>query len=100
MVSVGTKPPLVHIVEALYREYCFLATKSLSGLFLLATKACQVTTVTLILLYTTNLLHEAWGLHVPRTNLSTLLHIKLGGRRLAGEPPKLKGAGIPRYKLE
>ena len=66
----------------------------------LATKACQVTTVTLILLYTTNLLHEAWGLHVPRTKLSTLLHIKLEGRRIAGEPPKLQGAGVPRYKLE
>jgi hypothetical protein len=29
MVSVGTKPPLVHIVEALPREYYFPATKSL-----------------------------------------------------------------------
>ena len=29
MVRLGTKPPLLHVVEALYREYCFSATKSL-----------------------------------------------------------------------
>ena len=29
VVSVGTKPPLVHVVEALNQEYCFSATKSL-----------------------------------------------------------------------
>jgi hypothetical protein len=29
MVSVGTKPPLVHVVEALTQEYYFPVTKSL-----------------------------------------------------------------------
>jgi hypothetical protein len=29
VVSVGTKPPLVHVVEALTQEYCFLVTESL-----------------------------------------------------------------------
>jgi hypothetical protein len=29
VVSVGTKPPLVHVVEALTQEYCFPVTKSL-----------------------------------------------------------------------
>jgi hypothetical protein len=29
VVLVGTKPPLVHIVEALTQEYCFSVTKSL-----------------------------------------------------------------------
>jgi len=29
VVSVGTKPPLIHVVEALNQEYCFSATKSL-----------------------------------------------------------------------
>jgi hypothetical protein len=29
VVSVGTKPPLVHVVEALTQEYCFPITKSL-----------------------------------------------------------------------
>jgi hypothetical protein len=28
-ISVGTKPPLVHVVEALTQEYCLLVTKSL-----------------------------------------------------------------------
>jgi len=34
VVLVGTKPPLVYVVEALYGEYCFSATKSLLWLFL------------------------------------------------------------------
>ena len=29
VVSVGTTPPLVHVVEALNQEYCFSAIKSL-----------------------------------------------------------------------
>jgi hypothetical protein len=29
VVSVGTKPPLVHVVEAPTQEYCFPVTKSL-----------------------------------------------------------------------
>jgi hypothetical protein len=29
VVSVGTKPPLVHVVETLTQEYCFLVTKYL-----------------------------------------------------------------------
>jgi hypothetical protein len=29
VVSVGTKPPLVHVVEALTQQYCFPVTKSL-----------------------------------------------------------------------
>jgi hypothetical protein len=28
VVLVGTKPPLVHVVEALTQEYCFPVTKS------------------------------------------------------------------------
>ena len=39
VVSVGTKPPLVHVVEALNQEYHFPVTKSLSGTPWLATKA-------------------------------------------------------------
>ena len=29
LVAVDTKPPIVHVVEALNQEYCFPATKSL-----------------------------------------------------------------------
>ena len=35
MVWLGTKPLLVHVVEALYRQYYFSATKSLPGLLLI-----------------------------------------------------------------
>jgi hypothetical protein len=64
VVSVGTKPSLVHIVEAL--EYCIPITKSLPELFLtrhegLATKALAKFPVTLMPLSTKELLHEGWG---------------------------------------
>ena len=56
--------------------------------------------VTLILLSTTKLFHEGWGLHVFHTKLPSPLRIKLEGRRHAGKPLKLRGAGTLRYKLE
>jgi len=39
-------------------------------------------------------------LHVPCTKMSTQLHTKLKGHKLAGEPPKLQGTGTPRYMFE
>jgi hypothetical protein len=33
MVSIATKPPLVHVVEALTQEYFFPVTKSLPRAF-------------------------------------------------------------------
>jgi hypothetical protein len=38
-------------------------------------------------------------LHVPRTKSSSPLHTKPEGRWLAGKPPRLQGAGTPRYNL-
>jgi hypothetical protein len=47
-------------------------------------------TVTLIPIFTKGDSHEE-GVSVPRTILSTPLHTKPEGCRLAGEPPKLQG---------
>ena len=60
VVQLGTKALLLHVVEALYREYCFSATKSLPGLFLLRHQDMQVTTVTLAPGSTKELLHKGW----------------------------------------
>jgi len=64
VVSVGTKPPLVHIVEALY--LVLLGNQVSSRILLdLPQRLCQVTAVTLIPLSTKELLHEVWGLPCP-----------------------------------
>ena len=47
VVRLGTKPLLLHVVEALYREYCFSATKCLPKPFLPPHQGLQVTMVTL-----------------------------------------------------
>ena len=61
MVRLGTKPLLLHVVEAVYQEYRFSATKSLPELFLCCHQGLQVTTVTLAPGSTRELLHEGWG---------------------------------------
>jgi len=58
VVQLGTKPPLLYVVEAFNQEYRFLATKSLPGLFLTRQQGFQVTTVTLAPFSTKELLHE------------------------------------------
>src|SRR5688572_20835490 len=100
VVSVGTKPPLVHVVEALAQEYYFPITKSLPGHPLTyhkgsATKVHAKFPDHLDVVSTKELLHEVRGLHVPRTQSSTPLHTKPEGRRLAGELLRLQGAGTP-----
>jgi hypothetical protein len=83
--------PYIQVVEALNQEYRFSATKSLPGLFLCRHQGLQVTTVTLAPGSTEELLHEGWGLHIPRAKMSTLLHTKPEGRWRASEPPRLQG---------
>ena len=61
MVRLATKPFLLHVVEALYREHCFSAIKSLPELFLPRHQGLQVTSVMLASGSTKELLHEEWG---------------------------------------
>ena len=47
--------------------------------------------ITLALFSTKELLHDGWGLSVPRTMSSTPFHTKPEGQRHAGKPPRLQG---------
>ena len=67
--------PYIQVVEALNQEYRFLATKHLPGLFLCRHQGLQVTTVTLGLGSTMELLHEGWeSLHPPHKDVDTAPH--------------------------
>jgi hypothetical protein len=100
VVSVGTKPSLVHIVEAL--EYCIPITKSLPELFLtrhegLATKALAKFPVTLMPLSTKELLHEGWGSPRPPHKVVDAAPHQAGGSktcRRATKTPRGRHAEI------
>jgi hypothetical protein len=84
MVSLGTKPTLVHVVEALTQEYCFSVTKSLPRAPLdspqrLATKALAKLPCHLDAASTKELLPQ--GRESPRLphKVSSLLHTKPDG---------------------
>ena len=94
VVSTDTKPPKSTLLKHSVESIASRPPSLFQNFSWLATKACQVTTVTLVPFSTKELLH------VPCTKPSTPLHTKLEGRRLAGEPPKLQEAGTPRYKFE
>ena len=89
VVSVGTKPPLVHFVEALNQEYCCSITKFLPETPWFATKARppRLTSSSWILWSRFPLRSFSMkdgGLHVPWTRSSMPLHTKSEGRRLVG----------------
>jgi hypothetical protein len=95
VVSVGIRSPLVHVVEA-------LASRSQSlfrGSFWLATKALAKSPVTSMPSPLRSFSMKEGDLHVPRIKPSSPLHTKPEGQWLADEPPKLQGAGTPRYNL-
>ena len=108
VVRLGIKPLLLHVIEALYREYCFSATKSLPGPFLPRHQGLQVTTVTLASGSTKKFLHKRWGLRananqaspasLPRHRSSPL------GSHLLPSPPqnpsrrRYYGGGSPRHR--
>ena len=98
VVRLGIKPLLLHVVEALYREYCFSATKSLPGPFLPRHHGLQVTTVTLASGSTKKLLHKGWGLHVPCTRMSMPLHTKPGSLKLPASHQDSKDGRHTEYK--
>jgi hypothetical protein len=86
VVSVGTKRPLVHIVEALTQEYCFLVTKSLPRAPLdspqsLALRHSPSSLGHLDAASTKELLHQGRGSPCPPHKVSSLLHTKPEGRR-------------------
>jgi hypothetical protein len=102
VVSVGTEPLLVYVVESLtksivsrspsiFRDSPWLATK---------TRPLRLTPSTPVTL----MLFSLWSFPrrrglVPRTKLSSPLHTKLEGRRLADEPRRLQEAGTPKLQL-
>jgi hypothetical protein len=101
VVSVGTKPPLVHIVEAITQEYCFPITKSLPRAPLdspqrLAIKALSSSSLShLDVASTKELLHQGRGSPRPLYKVSLPLHTKPEGRRLllmSHLGPKASGA--------
>ena len=101
VVSLGTKPPLVHVVEALYREYYFLVTKSLSGPSWLTTNSCQITMVTLASGSTKELLHEGWGSPCPPHKVFVAAPNQAGGLMTCQRATKTRRmVGAPRYNLE
>ena len=61
VVRLGTKPLLLHIVEAFYQEYRFSAIKSLPRLCLPCHQSLQVTTVTLAPGSTKEHLNGGWA---------------------------------------
>ena len=79
VVRFVTRRPYVHVVEALTKS---IASRQVSSV--------NTITVTLIPIFTKRDCPRRRGL-CPRTKLSTPLHTKTEGRRLAGEPPKLQG---------
>ena len=104
VVSIGTKPPLVHVIEALNQECCFSATKSLPQQPWPAMKTRPPRlkpsfSVTLIPLSTKELLHEGMGSPHLRTRLSIPLHTKPEGRRRADQSPRFQGDDSARYNF-
>jgi hypothetical protein len=101
VVSVGIKPPLVHIVEALIQQYCFLVTKSLPRAPLdspqkLATYALAKLPCHLDAASTKELLHLGRGSPRPPHKVSSTLHTKSEGRRqLPVSHLGPKGSGAP-----
>jgi hypothetical protein len=70
VISIGIKPPLVHIVQALTKEYCFPVTECLLGLFLtrhqgLATKSLAMSLFTSMPYPLRSFSMKEGGLHIP-----------------------------------
>jgi hypothetical protein len=96
MVSVGTKPPLIHGVEALHTRVLLtghqVPPKSTTWL---ATKARhegprQAHLITLMSAPLGSFSTKGGDLHASRTKYSPL-HTKMEGQRLAGEPLRSQG---------
>jgi hypothetical protein len=100
VVSVGTKPPLVHVVEALTQEYCFPITKSLPRAPLdspgLPLRHLLSSLGHLDAASTKELLHQGRGSPRPPHKVSSPLHTKPEGRRrLPVSHLSPKAAGTP-----
>ena len=81
VVSVGTKPPLVHVVEALTQEYCFPVTKSLPRAPLDSPLRYSPSSLGhLDAASTKELLHQGRGSPRPPHKVSSPLHTKPEGR--------------------
>jgi hypothetical protein len=86
VVSVDTKPPLVHAVEALTQEYCFPVTKSLPRAPLDSPQRPPLRHSPSSLGHldaasTKELLHQGRGVSTPPHKVSSPLHTKSEGRR-------------------
>jgi hypothetical protein len=81
MVSVGTKPPLVHVVEALTQEYCLPVTKSLPRAPLDSPLRHSPSSLGhLDAAFTKELLHQGRGSPHPPHKVFSPLHTKPEGR--------------------
>ena len=80
VVRLCTKPLLLHVVEALYREYLFSATKSFPRLFLPRHQDFKSQWSSRPWVPLRNFSTKDGGLYVLRINLSTPLHTKTEGR--------------------
>jgi hypothetical protein len=100
MVLLGTKLPLVHVVDALHTRVLLPGHQvSHKRTIWLATKARhegshQASLVTLMPPPLRSFSNRG-GSPRPPHKASSALHTKLKGRRLAGEPPRLRGFGAP-----
>jgi hypothetical protein len=101
MVSVGTKPSLVHVVEALTQEYCFRVTKSLPRAPLDSPQ--RLATYALAKLPWSPWCRLHYGASPPRKGVSTspaqrvltTPHQAWGSMTIAGEPLRPQGIGEP-----
>jgi hypothetical protein len=88
VVSVGIKPPLVHIVEALTKSITFRSPNLFRDSSWLATKA-HAKSPGYLDAPSLRSFPRRRGLLVPRTKLLSPLHTKPEGRRLADESQRL-----------
>jgi hypothetical protein len=103
VVSVGTKPLLVHVVKALTKSIDFQSSSLFRNSSGLATKARPLSLMPSppVILMPPSLyrIPTKEGLLVPRTNPWSPLHAKQEDRRLAGDPRRLQGPSILRLQL-
>jgi hypothetical protein len=105
VVSVDTKPPLVHAVEALTQEYCFPVTKSLPRAPLDSPQRPPLRHSPSSLGHldaasTKELLHQGRGVSTPPTqSVLTTAHQVGGLKTIAGEPLRPEGFRRTLYNL-
>ena len=90
VITVGIKPPLVHVVEKLNKSTTSQPPSLFRGPLDLPQWLTPSPLVTLIPLSTKELLQKGWGLHIPFIRSSMPLHTKPKSRRHVGESPRLQ----------